>query len=444
LLQNWRKELHRVLFVLAAAIVLGLVFDQLLLFLLVTLTAYFANAIYQVRRLYLWLSHLAEESNTPPPESKGFWGDIFDGIYRLQQRERRASEYLQSILDKAQESSAALEMAVILIDKQGNLDWWNKAGGDLLGLRYPQDKHQPATNLIRDPRFSDYFYKEKFSEPLTINSPRDNNIVLEFQITLFGEREKLIVVRDITQIHRLELMRKDFVANVSHELRTPITVISGYLETLLENIDSIEPRWRKPLQQMQQQSRRMENIVRDLLMLSRLETKAITRQQTAIDVRQLLLEVRSDSLQLFADKGHDISVACEQGMLLRADRSELYSAVSNLVFNAAKYTPAGGRIVIEVAVDSNALRISVSDNGIGIEEHHIPRLTERFYRVDVSRASSTGGTGLGLAIVKHVLVRHGATLDIASQPGKGSCFTCIFPINRVTWAKDLQQVAGGG
>ena len=443
MLKDWRKELNRALLILAGALMLGLLLDQTLLALLLVVTAYLGSTLYQLRRLYLWLIHIAQDTTAQPPESRGLWGDIFDGIYRLQLNERRATENLQSILNKAQASSAALEMAVILIDSQGNLEWWNRAGEELLGLRFPMDRNQAATNLIRDPRFAEYFHREKFTEPLTINSPQDNNVILEFQITMFGEREKLVLVRDVTQIQRLEMMRKDFVANVSHELRTPITVISGYLETLLENIDSIDKKWHKPLNQMQQQSRRMESIVRDLLMLSQLETKAITRKQISIELRQLLNEIRSDTLQIFEGKGHDITVICEPGLLLRGDRSELYSALSNLVINAAKYTPAKGHIELEARVENNSLKVSVTDNGIGIEEQHIPRLTERFYRVDVSRASTTGGTGLGLAIVKHVMVRHGGSLDIRSQPGKGSCFTCELPMSRVSWA-EKEDVALGG
>jgi two-component system phosphate regulon sensor histidine kinase PhoR len=222
-------------------------------------------------------------------------------------------------------------------------------------------------------------------------------------------------------------MRKDFVGNVSHELRTPITVITGYLENLLDHKADLDPRWQKALEQMHQQSQRVENILRDLLILSRLETKAISLQQNHLNVKTLLNEIRHDTLNIFVEKHHSLSVECEDSLILRADRGELYSALSNLAFNAAKYTPAGGHIKLKGESGAAGVEISVLDNGIGIEEQHIPRLTERFYRVDASRSNSTGGTGLGLAIVKHILARHGANLHISSAYGKGSCFTCRFP-----------------
>lgn len=441
MLQDWRKEINRVLVLLTLATAVGWLLDALLPTLLTVVFAYLVRTLYQLWRLHRWLKSVAADGTEPPPEARGLWGDIFDGIYRVQQRARQATESLQSTLDKAQQSAAALELAVVLIDRQGTLNWWNQAGEELLGLRYPTDRYQSVTNLIRDPRFSDYFHSGKHTEPLQLNSPKDNGAMLEFQLTLFGEGERLMVVRDITQLHRLEVMRTDFVANVSHELRTPITVISGYLETLTENLDQFAPRWRKPLEQMLQQSRRMEAIVRDLLLLSRLETKALTRQQSLVDLEALLSEIRNDTLLAFQDKGHDLQVQCDAGLLLKGDRSELYSALSNLSFNAAKYTPNGGRIQIEAQLDDTALRVSVTDNGIGVEEQHIPRLTERFYRVDASRASHSGGTGLGLAIVKHVLMRHGGTLEILSQPGKGSRFTCVFPPQRASRAVPSPRAA---
>lgn len=431
MLPDWQKEINRILLLIGSAGVLGIVFGQVLLFIFVAVVVYLVFTIRQLRRLDKWLSALAAGDDMSPPEGYGLWGSLFDGIYRLQKRQKQIAGEMQSILDKAQESSAALEIAFVLIDKSGNLDWWNKAGETLLGLRYPDDRNQAATNFIRNPIFADYFQKEKYDQPLTMNSPVNSNVVLEFQLATFGERERLMVVRDISQIHKLEMMRKDFVGNVSHELRTPITVISGYLENLLENLDSIEPRWHKPLQQMAQQSRRMENIVRDLLMLTRLETKAVTRQLADVEVKGLLSEIANDTNHLFEDKQHKIEVICPAGLRLRADRSELYSAISNLAFNAAKYTAPKGHIVLKAQSKDNSFDISVTDNGVGIEAHHIPRLTERFYRVDASRTSSSGGTGLGLAIVKHILVRHNATLDISSIPGKGSTFTCRFPLTRL-------------
>ena len=431
MLREWRSELNRLLILIAIAAMVGLILGKTALVILVAVLGYIANMMFQLYRLNHWLEDLPETEQRDPPEATGVWGWIFDGIYRLQRREREAVNHLKNILDKAQESSAALEMAVVMINHRGNLEWWNKAAETLLGFRTAQDKQQGVTNLLREPRFFEYFEGRNYSEPLRIQSPIKKSLILEFQITLFGEGERLMLVRDVSQMHRLESMRKDFVGNVSHELRTPITVINGYLETLLDHRDSVAPRWIKPLEQMHQQSQRMENIVRDLLTLSRLETKALSKEQDRIDVNSLLREIKSEAEQVFENKSHNIALESEPDLYLRGSISELYSAISNLLFNAAKYTPENGKIVITARLSDTGMEVEVMDNGAGIAEQHIPRLTERFYRVDESRSTDTGGTGLGLAIVKHVLARHGANLDIYSELGKGSRFVCHFPKERV-------------
>jgi len=274
----------------------------------------------------------------------------------------------------------------------------------------------------------------KYAAPLRIQSPIKKNLILEFQITLFGEGERLMLVRDVSQMHRLESMRKDFVGNVSHELRTPITVINGYLETLLDHKDSVAPRWIKPIEQMHQQSQRMESIVRDLLTLSRLETKSLPKEQDRIDSSALMREIKGEAQQVFANKEHSFELHDTPGVYIRGSLSELYSAISNLLFNAAKYTPNKGKLIFTSRLVEDGFEIEVQDNGVGIAEQHIPRLTERFYRVDESRSTDTGGTGLGLAIVKHVLARHGANLVIKSELGTGSQFICHFPKERLTEA----------
>ncbi len=431
MLREWRSELNRLLILIAIAAVLGLIIGKTTLVVMMALIGYLAQMMFQLYRLNQWLEHLPDTEQRDPPEATGVWGWIFDGIYRLQRRERDAVNHLRSILDKAQESSAALEMAVVMINHRGNLEWWNKAAETLLGFRTGQDQQQGVTNLLREPRFFEYFESRKYAEPLRIQSPIKKNLILEFQITLFGEGERLMLVRDVSQMHRLESMRKDFVGNVSHELRTPITVINGYLETLLDHRDGVAPRWIKPLEQMHQQSQRMENIVRDLLTLSRLETKALSKEQDRIDVNSLLREVKSEAEQVFENKSHSFELEAEPDLFLKGSISELYSAISNLIFNAAKYTPESGKIKLTARLSDKGLDVEVIDNGAGIAEQHIPRLTERFYRVDESRSTDTGGTGLGLAIVKHVLARHGADLEIYSELGKGSRFVCHFPKERL-------------
>ena len=433
-MNNWRSELNRLLLIVGSAFLVGALIDRIALALLVALGFYSWSNLLQLRRLTQWVAKDSYRSDTPPPESNGMWGAIFDSIYRLQKQERLASDYLKNILDKAQESSSALAMAVVMINKQGTLDWWNRASEELLGIRYPNDRNQAVTNLIRDPRFADYFHKEKYGDTLHIEAPGVSGRTLEFQITLFGEHEKLMLVRDVTQLHRLESMRRDFVGNVSHELGTPITVIKGYLETLIDHKEDLDAKWHKPLEQMRTQSQRMENIVRDLLMLSSIETRATPRTQDKIQLHELVNEILTETEEVIARKEHKLEVDCPAGIEITGQRAELYSALSNLLINAAKYTPLGGKIALRVALASSGLEIEVEDDGIGIEPQHIPRLTERFYRVDPSRSAATGGTGLGLAIVKHILARHDGELEIESELGKGSVFRCHLPPERVAMA----------
>ncbi|MEB0170240.1 phosphate regulon sensor histidine kinase PhoR, partial [Pseudomonas sp. CCC4.4] len=245
-------------------------------------------------------------------------------------------------------------------------------------------------------------------------------------ITRYGNNEHLMLVRDVTRIHQLEQMRKDFVANVSHELRTPLTVICGYLETLIDNAEGINPRWVRALQQMQQQSERMQALLNDLLLLAKLEATDYPSDNQPVVVSTLLQIIKNDALALSAQRKQRITLSIDNEAKLKGSESELRSAFSNLVFNAVKYTQAEGTIHIRWWDDEQGAHMSVQDSGPGIETKHLSRLTERFYRVDSSRASNTGGTGLGLAIVKHVLLRHRGTLEIVSVVGKGCTFTCHF------------------
>jgi two-component system, OmpR family, phosphate regulon sensor histidine kinase PhoR len=431
LFSDWHSALKRLALIFFALLLAGWLSGAPALVLLIGTVCYLIYHLRQLGKLYSWLKDNEMSEPVPPPESKGIWGYIFDGIYLLQRREREALLELRSIIDKAQESTAALEIAVIMINNKSGLEWWNPAATKLLGLQNPQDRKQAVTNLIREPVFIEYFNKANFSRPLKLSAPGDSSVMLEFQITSFGEGERLMLVRDISQLHKLEMMRKDFVGNVSHELRTPITVITGYLETMMDDRNNLPQRWIRPIEQMAQQSHRMENIIKDLLTLSQLETRATSKDQSSIQLLSLLREIKNDAEQVFSEKSHRITLNCADNIQIRGNLNELYSAVSNLVLNAAKYTPPKGHIALDVIQSNNGLKISVTDDGPGIAPQHIPRLTERFYRVDESRSSDTGGTGLGLAIVKHVLARHGGKLEIRSEPGKGSEFICHFPPERV-------------
>ncbi|MCC6074912.1 phosphate regulon sensor histidine kinase PhoR [Pseudomonas sp. GCM10022188] len=423
--QDWRGILlRRLLLLVGACLLLGLLTGQYAWALVVGLSAYLYWNLRQLLRLHQWLK--SADADELPPESSGVWGEVFDQIYHLQKRNQRARGRLQAVIDRVQESTAALRDGVIMLDRQGNLEWWNRAAGNLLGLKRKQDGGQPITNLVRHPRFKAYFEQGNHPEPLELPSPVNDRIRLQLQLTLYGNGEHLMLVRDVTRVHQLEQMRKDFVANVSHELRTPLTVLSGYLETLLDNVDDINPRWRRALQQMQQQGARMQNLLNDLLLLARLEATDYPADNKPVAVDLLLASIRADAQALSAGR-HRISLEADSGVRLKGSEAELRSAFSNLVFNAVKYSPDGGEIRLQWRSDADGAHFSVQDSGLGIDAKHIPRLTERFYRVDASRSANTGGTGLGLAIVKHVLIRHHGQLHIDSAPGKGSTFTCHFP-----------------
>ncbi|SFI08672.1 PAS/PAC sensor signal transduction histidine kinase [Pseudomonas guineae] len=424
--QDWRGSLIRHLLLLSGAcLLLGLITGEYAWVLVLGLAGYLGWHLQQLLRLHKWLR--TREGDEAPPEGYGLWGEVLDSIYHLQRRDQKVRGRLQAVIDRVQESTAALKDAVIMLDRDGNLEWWNIAAEKLLGLKTPQDSGQQITNLLRDPRFIDYFDNHNYNEPLELPSPVNNHLRLQFHITRYGNREHLMLVRDITRLHQLEQMRKDFVANVSHELRTPLTVISGYLETLLDNVENVNPRWLRALQQMQQQGGRMQNLLNDLLLLAKLEATDYPSDNQPVAVDLLLLSIKNDALALSGERHHRISLEVDPHLKLKGSETELRSAFSNLVFNAVKYTPDEGEIHVRWWSDEQGAHLSVQDTGLGIEAKHLPRLTERFYRVDSSRASNTGGTGLGLAIVKHVLLRHRAHLDIISHLGKGSTFTCHFP-----------------
>lgn len=424
--QNWRGAvMRRLLLLIGVCLLLGLLTGEYAWALAAGLAVHLGWTLSQLLRLHKWLQeHRPDE---PPPDGYGLWGEVFDSIYHLQRRNQRARGRLQAVIDRVQESTAALNDAVIMLDSQGNLEWWNRAAETLIGLKTPQDSGQSITNLLRDPRFIEYFERGSYLEPLELPSPLNGRRRLQFHVTRYGNREHLMLVRDVTRLFQLEQMRKDFVANVSHELRTPLTVIAGYLETLLDNVEEVNPRWLRALQQMQQQGGRMQNLLNDLLLLAKLEATDYPSDNQPVAVDLLLLSIKGDAQALSGERMHRISLEADPHLRLKGSEAELRSAFSNLVFNAVKYTPNDGEIRIRWWGDEQGAHLAVQDSGPGIEARHLPRLTERFYRVDSSRASNTGGTGLGLAIVKHVLLRHRARLEIDSSLGKGSTFTCHFP-----------------
>lgn len=420
-LQGLKAELRWLFITVIACLCIGLISHQVAYVMLAGLSVYIGWLFRQMYKLNLWI---VQSNEAEPPEASGLWGEIFDNIYHLQRHQQVETKNLQAVIKRIQEITSALKDGVIILDWRGHLDFWNPAAQRLIGF-HTKDQGQSVINFIRHPKFVSYFESGEYSEPLELPSPRSASKQLQFQITRFGQNERLIVVRDISQIHRLEQMRQDFIANVSHELRTPLTVINGYVETIADN--NTVATWTKPLQQILQQGKRMSLLINDLLVLSHLETTEIGHNQKPLELEPLLISVKNEAEALGNDKNQTIRLHCEAPVTLLANEKELHSAFSNLAVNAVKYTQENGVIDLRLWKDKNHYYFSVTDNGPGIDDKHLPRLTERFYRVDASRNSGTGGTGLGLAIVKHVLMRHDGELKITSEVGKGSVFTCVFP-----------------
>ncbi|WP_370257876.1 phosphate regulon sensor histidine kinase PhoR [Marinobacter nauticus] len=426
---NWSRYLRLIITALAGTTLVGFYFGEPLYGLLVGLVAYLWWTLIQARRLYQWLGN--PSASDEAPQSIGLWGDIFDNLHKLNQNHLLTQDRLRARINRVQESTNAMRDGVIMTDARGAMEWWNGSAEYLLGFRRSTDQGQYIHNLIRNPAFKAYFDARDYREPLEINSPAKPHIHLQIQISLFGDDDRLIVAKDVTRLYQLEQMRRDFVGNVSHEMRTPLTVISGYLETLVDHGEELPPKWHRAINTMAAQASRMEALITDLILLSRIETGEHTVDDTLTDVDALLNQICHDARALSGDKGHQISVRISDHRLLQGDESQLRSAFSNLVFNAVKYTPAGGAITVAWSTNREGAHLSVKDTGIGIDPIHIPRLTERFYRADPSRHKDTGGTGLGLAIVKHVLINHDGNLEIRSKVGEGSEFICHFPRERL-------------
>ncbi|QTF92835.1 phosphate regulon sensor histidine kinase PhoR [Halomonas sp. BM-2019] len=426
----WRRELWRLILLVGIGLLVGWLLSLPWPGLAVGLAACLGYHLRQLCRLYRWLTL---DAQSEPPAASGIWGDLLDRLYRYQKGQRQTQERLLRTLRRIQESSEAMRDSVVMLDRHGDMEWWNSAAERMLGLRAAHDRGHHITNLVRDPRFVDYFHRRDYREPLTLASPIDEQMVLQCQITLYGDDERLLMARDITRLHRLEEMRRDFVANVSHELRTPLTVLAGYLETYATYADQLPSRFARGLPRMQEQTVRMQNLVSDLLLLSRLEIDRGGEDHVRLDMAAMLARVQRDAAVLSAGR-QTIEVELDEPRALIGSEQEIHSALSNLAFNAVRYTPPGSQIVLRWRAQGDDACLEVEDDGEGIDPVHLPRLTERFYRVDKGRSTATGGTGLGLAIVKHVLLRHDARLEIDSRPGQGARFRCHFPAQRLTAA----------
>jgi two-component system phosphate regulon sensor histidine kinase PhoR len=426
---NWSHYLRVIIALLTGTTLIGWAFGYPLYGLLSGLISYLCWTLVQSRRLYYWLANPA--ASDEPPRSIGLWGDILDKLHKLHRSHLLAEDRLRAQISRVQESTNAMRDGVIMTDARGVMEWWNGSAEQLLGFKRSTDQGQFIHNLIRTPAFKAYFDARDYRDPLEIHSPARPHIRLQVQISLFGEDDRLIVAKDVTRLYQLEQMRRDFVGNVSHEMRTPLTVISGYLETLVDHSDELPMKWRRAINTMADQASRMEALITDLILLSRIETGEHTADDTQSDPEALIRQICGDARTLGRDKHQEITVDINDHRLLKGDEGQLRSAFSNLIFNAVKYTPAGGTIHVSWSANRDGAHFSVKDTGIGIDPVHIPRLTERFYRADPSRHKDTGGTGLGLAIVKHVLINHDGNLEIRSEPGQGSEFICHFPRERL-------------
>ncbi|HEX2140525.1 MAG TPA: phosphate regulon sensor histidine kinase PhoR, partial [Woeseiaceae bacterium] len=371
-----------------------------------------------------------------PPEAPGVWGEVFDLLYRRHRRNRKRKERIARLLRAFSESTDAMPDGTVVLNQQWQILWFNEAASRLLGLTRHQDVGQHIANLVRNPAFTGYLSAQDFRDAVEIPSPEHGDVRVSLRVVPYGDGERLLLVRDVTRLHRLEQMRREFVANASHELRSPLTVIAGYLDVLGEMLaedERLRLEWEKPIREMRSQAERMSATITDLLELSRLETTVSAGDEEQIHVQGMLTRIREEALAL-GEGPQAIRLEFLTDARLFGVEREIHSAFSNLVFNAMRYTPEGGSVVLRWFMRGEEACLSVIDTGIGIPEEHIPRITERFYRVDASRVRSSGGTGLGLAIVKHVLQRHGARLEIESTPGEGSEFTCVFPPQRAVAA----------
>ncbi len=424
----WRIEVWRLVGTLLASLLAALLTGHWALSLLGGLVLY---VLWHLRQMYLverWL--MSGGSLAQAPDSSGIWDQLVHHIYRLQQHNRRRKKRLTSILNRFHRSTEAMPDAAVVLGESNEIEWSNRAARTLLGIRNPQDHGQRINNLLRDPHINEYLRRGDFSEAIDVTSPLDEDIELNLRVIPYGDGQHLLMARDTSTLRRLEAVRRDFVANVSHELRTPLTVITGYVESFGD--EDVPQHVREGLDAIERQSKRMLSIVQDLLMLSRLELEPVDPKAAEIvAVARLLSGLVEDARRVSGDQAHRLELEADPDLGVRGVSGELTSAFGNLITNAVRHTPPGTRIHVSWRADGDGARLSVRDEGQGIDPRHLTRLTERFYRVDAGRSRARGGTGLGLSVVKHALSRNGSSLEIESVPGRGSRFSCRFPADRI-------------
>ena len=392
---------------------------------------YLAGHLFWLNKLQNWLKNSNPDD---VPHGDGVWQGIFTALFQNQRKHERAEQDLISSLEGFKRATRALPDGIVILNRRNEIEWCNPPAEAQLGLDLSQDANQAIHNFVRYGEFIDYLQAEHYGEPIQLKSIRNPETTLQIQLIPFGTEQKLLISRDVTAQEKTDTMRRDFIANVSHELRTPLTVVGGFLETLSDTEGMVADGVRNYFDIMIDQTGRMRRIIEDLLTLSTIESNADAPEDTVIEMSSLLKMILNDAKGLSHGK-HKIHLEADKNLNILGSQEELLSAFSNLVSNAIRYTPERGDIFINWQLREEQAVFSVCDTGIGIEQQHIDRLTERFYRVDRGRSRDTGGTGLGLAIVKHILNRHKAKLEITSEFGVGSTFSIIFPNSRIAQAE---------
>ncbi|EGQ8274970.1 two-component system sensor histidine kinase PhoR [Vibrio parahaemolyticus] len=421
---TWKKLAWELAFFYTPWVIVGWIFGYMPWLLLAATALQLVWHLHNQVRLSSWLW---DEKRLTPPSGSGYWESLFNGLYRLQQRQRRKRKELTNLIRRFRNGAESLPDAVVVFRAEGNIVWCNRLAQHLLGFHWPEDSGQPISNLIRTPDFIKYLNKKDFSEPLEMRSPLNVERMLELRIVPYTEGEHLMVVRDVSQLKQLEGMRRNFFANVSHELRTPMTVLQGYLEMTEDPDMIVGPMWTKAHGVMTEQLNRMNSLVNQLLTLSKIEAAPMHELEDVVNVPAMLEVLEKEAISLSGDDQHKLKFDVDTSLRVLGDDDQLRSAISNLVYNAVKYTPPGANIHVRWYQTAQGACLEVEDSGDGIEPQHLHRLTERFYRVDKARSRDTGGSGLGLAIVKHALSHHDSHLEIQSEVGVGSKFSFVLP-----------------
>jgi len=391
------------------------------------LLIYLACHLYWIHQLHLWLM---QPSLPEVPEGNGLWEGVFNAVLKYERNNQAKQTELNVALERFRIVANAIPDGLLILNAANQIEWCTANAEFQLGLDMRTDKNLPIVNLIRNSLFIAYLYNEVYDEPFKLKNDRNSDAMLEISIIPLTNRQKLLISRDVTQLEKIDAMRRDFIANVSHELRTPLTVVGGFIETLMDMEGAVPDNLRSYFGMMQDQTTRMRRLIEDLLTLSQIESNTQIPENNPINMTMLTNMLLNDA-QALSNGRHTITAQANPHFDLSGAIDELQSALGNLVSNAIRYTPEGGEINISWHLRDNLGVFSVSDNGIGIDQQHIHRLTERFYRVDKGRSRETGGTGLGLSIVKHILSRHQAKLEITSKPGAGSTFSVVFPNARL-------------